>query len=96
MIERGVINLSFASSPGAARKVLNQIGSSSQQFYVTRTLHVRNEKEKGPAREKPAEAGATTASPAPAKPASNTAINFIVGEEHIEAAARVELVRFTF
>lgn len=92
MVERGVINLTFASSPSAARKVLNQLGSSSQQFYVIRTLHVRNEKEKAPVREASPAPGATPAS----APGKNAALSFIVGTEHIETSARIELVRFTY
>jgi hypothetical protein len=99
MLERSPIDITFASTPSAARKVLDQIGSSSEQFYVTRTLYVRNEKDKGPAREQPAQAqagAAAIATPTPAKAPSNTAISFIVGNEHIETSARIELIRFTF
>lgn len=99
MLERSVVDVTFTSVPSAARKVLNQIASSNQQFYVIRILHVKNEKDKGPVREKPAAAAAAGAAPpaaAPAKTPSNTALNFIVGTEHIETSARIELIRFTF
>ena len=96
VLERGIVNVTFASTPSAARKVLNQIGSNPQQFYIMRTLHVRNEKEKGPPREQPTPGTTTSAQPTPAKTASNTAISFIVGNEHIETSARIELIRFTF
>src|SRR5260370_11725991 len=46
MLERNVVDLSFKASPPAARKVLNQIASSPTQFYIIRTLYVRNEKDK--------------------------------------------------
>ena len=92
MLERGIVDLTFTSSPSAARKVLNQIASTSQQFYIIRTLHVRNEHEKGPPREA-AEAGGASAAP---KPTPSGAIKFIVGNEHIETSARIEIVRFTF
>lgn len=97
MLERGVIDITFASSPSAARKVLNQLNSSSQQFYIIRTLHIRNEKDKAPVREQSPAPGATPAAAAAATPAKGgPALNFIVGNEHIETSARVELVRFTF
>jgi hypothetical protein len=100
VIERGVVDVSFAAAPSSARKVLNQVVSAPQQFYILRLLHVRNEKDKGPAREQAAGAGAAAAGvptpPTPAKPASNTALNFIVGNEHIETSVRIELLRFTF
>ena len=92
LVERGIVDLTFMSSPFVARKVLNHIASSNQQLYIIRTLHVRNEQEKGPRRES-TEAGAST--PAP-KPTPSGAIKFIVGDEHIEMSARIEMVRFTF
>lgn len=99
LIQRGVVDLTFASMPSATRKVLNQIVSSPAQFYIVRTLHVRNEKDKGPAREQPVQAGSAGAAtqPAPAtKPTPAGALNFIVGTEHIETSARVELITFNF
>jgi hypothetical protein len=91
LVERRIVDLTFMSSPSVARKVLNQIAGSNQQLYIIRTLHVRNEQEKGPRRES-TEAGASTAAP---KPAPSGAIKFIVGDEHIEMSARIEMVRFT-
>lgn len=98
MLERGIVDLTFTSSPSAARKVLNQITGTSQQFYIIRTLHVRNEHEKGPPREGAEAGGARNAFgvPASAKPTPSGAIKFIVGNEHIETSARIEMVRFTF
>ena len=94
LIERNVIEATFLSSPGAARRAINQISTVNQQFYVMRALHILNEKDKGPARD-----GTTAAaSPAPAAPpgAPASALNFIVGNERVQAAARIELLRFTF
>jgi hypothetical protein len=96
MVERAIVDLTFTSSPSAARKVLNQIASSNHQIFITRTLHVRNEKEKGPPREQGSAAGTAATTAAPAKAPGNAALNFIVGNEHIETSARIELVRFTF
>jgi hypothetical protein len=58
LIERSTIEVTFASSPGAARRVINQVASASRQFYLIRTLHVSNEKDRGPSR---AQAAAQTA-----------------------------------
>jgi hypothetical protein len=115
MLERASIDVTFTSSPSAARKVLNQLGSSNQQFYITRTVHIRNEKDKGPARQQAGVAGtsvaatpavpvaptapvspANPATPALGKTAAAPALSFIVGNEHVETSARVELIRFTF
>jgi hypothetical protein len=57
VIERNAVELAFVSAPGAARRVLNQVSTTEQQFYIIRTLHVLNEKDKGPAR---TAAGATS------------------------------------
>jgi hypothetical protein len=101
LVERGVVDVTFASAPSALRKVLNQIVSSPQQFYIVRLLHIRNEKDKGPPREQGiAGAGSALpsipAQPTAAKPSSAAALNFIVGNEHIETSARIELIRFAF
>jgi hypothetical protein len=101
LVERSALEVSFASSPSAARRVLNQIVSANQQFFIIRTLHVTNEKDKGPARAQSTvqspvvESAAPSASASPAAK-SNSALNFIVGNEHIQTTANIELVRFTF
>jgi hypothetical protein len=97
VIERSLVDLTFVAAPSAARKVLNEIASVNQQFYIIRTLHVRNEKEKGPAREQIAAASGSAVGTAATTPTSgNAALNFIVGNEHIETSARIEMLRFTF
>jgi len=98
LIERNVVEISFKAPPGAARKVLNEITSSAGQFFIIRTLYVHNDKDKGPPHER-------TASPTPApiqNPQTSSgqqgpgALNFIVGNEHIEVSATIEMLRFTF
>jgi hypothetical protein len=69
---------------------LNQIASSERQFFVVRTLYVHNEQSKAPTKEQSAPASAAAATTSP-----NT-LKFIVGNEHVDATAAVELVRFTF
>jgi hypothetical protein len=99
MLERGIVDLTFVSSQPVARKVLNQIASSNQQFYIIRILHVRNEQEKGPPHEQATQPGASstpTPSGATGAGSASGAIKFIVGNEHIETSARIEVVRFTF
>jgi hypothetical protein len=76
--------------------VLNQIATSPAQFYIIRTLYVRNEKDKGPPREKTAETNPAAAQPGATNPPSNAPLNFFVGNEHIEISAQIEMVRFTF
>ncbi len=94
-VERTVVEFAFTGQPSASRKVINQISSTADQLFVIRALHVRNEKDKGPARTQTADASAPASAPI-AKSAASPAIQFIVGTEKLETSARVELVRFTF
>ena len=94
VVERNVVDLTFKAAPGAARKVINEIAASTRQFFIIRALYVHNEKDKGPSRER-------TANPTPqpgaqASPGAAGALNFIVGNEHIEVSATIEMLRFTF
>ena len=96
LIERNVVEISFKAAPGAARKVLNEITNSTGQFFIIRTLYVHNEKDKGPLHQR---TGAPTPVPSPqASPGQSPAgaLNFIVGSEHIEVSATIEMLRFTF
>jgi hypothetical protein len=96
LIERNVVEISFKAPPGAARKVLNEITNSAGQFFIIRTLYVHNEKDKGPTRER---TGAPTPTPIPQASSGQQgagALNFIVGTEHIEVSATIEMLRFTF
>src|SRR5437667_7969314 len=97
LIERNIVDVAFKAAPSAARKVLNEIASSTGQFFIIRTLYVHNEKDKGPPRERmagptPVDRGHAI----PAQPGAAAPLNFIVGNEHIEVSATIEILRFTF
>jgi len=97
LIERNIVDVTFKAAPSAARKVLNEIVSSTGQFFIVRTLYVHNEKDKGPSREKAAgPAPAESAQATGAQPAAAGSLNFIVGNEHIEVSATIEMLRFAF
>jgi hypothetical protein len=103
VLERNLVEATFVSTPAAARKVINRIAGTNEQFFVVRLLHVRNEKDKGPAREIAADTtGVVAASlPAPAgSPATKSStpgsLSFIVGNERVETSMKIEIVRFTF
>ena len=96
LFERNVVDVSFKATPGAARRVLNEITNSTGQFFIIRTLYVHNEQDKGPPRQR----GASTTPPpaaagSPGQPGSG-ALTFIVGNEHVEVSATIEMLRFTF
>jgi hypothetical protein len=97
LIERNVVDVTFKAAPAAARRVLNEIAASSGQFFVIRALYVHNEKDKGPPRERGA---GSTPAPNPQSAAGQSgapgALNFIVGNEHIEVSATIEMLRFSF
>jgi hypothetical protein len=91
-LQRNTVDLTFKATPAAARKVLNEIANSTGQFFIIRTLYVHNEKDKGPPRQR---TEATQASQAASpQPGAAAPLNFIVGSEHIEVSAIIEMLRF--
>jgi hypothetical protein len=97
VIDQRTVEFAISASPTAGRRVINQIAAASEQFFIIRAIHVKNQKDKGPPREN---AGPTAPiappNPTGAAPAATPAgpLNFIVGNEHINLSARVELVNF--
>jgi hypothetical protein len=96
LIERNIVDVTFKAAPAAARKVLNEIASSTGQFFIIRTLYVHNEKDKGPPREKMARPTPVESRQTPGAQPGAAPLNFIVGNEHIEVSATIEMLRFTF
>jgi hypothetical protein len=103
LIEERTVEFAISASPTAGRRVINQIAAASEQFFIIRAIYVKNQKDKGPPRETAAGAGAAIPLPTPVAragvspaPAATPAgpLNFIVGNEHIDLSARVELVNF--
>jgi hypothetical protein len=103
LLERNVVEATFLSTPAAARRVLNQIAGGNQHFFIVRLWHVRNENDKAPPREMTSDTAgvmpaASSSAPAgaPGTKLPSAALNFIVGNEHVEITAKIEIVRFTF
>ena len=95
LMQRNVVNLSFKATPAVARKVLNEITNSSGQLFIIRTLYVHNEKDKGPGRQRTGQPTSTEPQQAaPIQPGAAVPLNFIVGNEHIEVSATIEMLRF--
>lgn len=90
------VDIAFSASPAAARKVLNQVATAKEQLFIIRTLNVKNQVDKGPTR------GATPGAPPSAAAGAATgrrgaaipppAIQFIVGREHLDVKARIEII----
>jgi hypothetical protein len=91
LLKRNIVDLTFKATPAAARKVLNEIANSSGQLFIIRTLYVHNEKDKGPPRQR---TGAPVPAESPSQPGAAAPLNFIVGNEHIEVSATIEMLRF--
>ena len=97
LIEQRTVEVSLSASPSAGRKVINQISATNDQFFIVRAVYVKNQKDKGPPRENAGpSAPVSPPNPTGAAPAATPAgpLNFIVGNEHIDLSARVELVNF--
>ena len=103
LVEQRTVEFAISASPTAGRRVINQISADNEQFFIIRAIYVRNQKDKGPPRETASGTGAAIPLPTPvvvvgasSVPAATPAgpLNFIVGKEHIDLSARVELVNF--
>jgi len=93
-LRRNIVDLTFKATPAAARKVLNEIANSSGQFFIIRTLYVHNEKDKGPPRQRTEPTPPQAPQTASPQPGTAAPLNFIVGSEHIEVSATIEMLRF--
>lgn len=95
VVSSHAIEIAFSANPTAARKVLNAVATAKEQLFIIRTLSVKNQAQKGPAR-----GGEATATPpsgaqpaaGPAKTAAPNGIKFIVGTEHLDVKAKIEIV----
>jgi hypothetical protein len=96
MVDSSSIELAFSTSPAGARRFLNQVAAAKDQFYVIRNLTIKNQADKGPKRG--GLEAAATPSVAGAMPgrSKEPLIRFIVGTEHLDVAARIEITRFHF
>src|SRR5437016_1487645 len=92
--QRNIVELTFKATPAVARKVLNEIANSSGQFLIIRTLYVHNEKDKGPPRQRTEPSPPQTPQTTSSQLGAAAPLNFIVGNEHIEVSATIEMLRF--
>ncbi|MEO6970648.1 MAG: Amuc_1100 family pilus-like protein [Chthoniobacterales bacterium] len=96
VVDAASVDITFSGSSAAVRKVSNQVTSAKDQFYIIRTLQVKNQADKGPKRGEPAAGAAVVpqAEPGKAGKAAEPGIIFIVGNERLNVAAKIEVVRF--
>jgi len=98
IVDSTSIDVAFSGSPTSTRRFLNQIAAAKEQVYVIRRLQVRNRADKGPERgdkEKLAQS-AELANPSAQAGAKEQGINFIIGTEHLNVVAKIEILRFNF
>lgn len=99
-VTKNPLLISFTSEQNRARKWLNEVASAKEQFYIIRAATIKNLVPKGPARlETAGEGSAAPASSPSAEPNASpspgaSSLKFIVGNESIEVAAKVEIVDF--
>ena len=103
LVTKHPFSITVLLDQGGLRKVLNSIVTSKEQFFIVRTIEVKNEKDRGPARIDP-----NAAQPAPppppdpnAKPDPNVKLapvndppKIIVGTELVEVTLRLEIIDF--
>ena len=94
IVDSTAIDVAFSSSPAAARHILNQIAAAKEQAYIIRTLEVRNQAAKGPEREGTGEPAARAALVPDGGAGKGQGIRFIVGTEHLNVWAKIEILRF--
>ena len=89
----------FTTRPERLRTFLNGVSSEQKAFFIVRNLKVSNSKQRGPSKNLEPQAGDavggstenTTADPLSSAPTEPTS-PYIVGEEHIEVRASIDLV----
>src|SRR6476646_8303137 len=69
LIEQRTVEFAISASPTAGRRVINQISADNEQFFIIRAIYVKNQKDKGPARETAAGTAAAIPLPTPVAPA---------------------------
>jgi hypothetical protein len=97
LVASATVELAFSGSPSAVRRVVNELTAAKDQFYIIRSLVVRNQVAQGPKRAAAASplAPEPMAAPdLPLAPGTRQSIVFIVGTEHLDVAMKVEIVRF--
>jgi hypothetical protein len=92
VVTEEAVEINYTASPAAVRKVLNQLATAPTQLFVIRTLTVKNLADKGPKRGGTPEAVPAAAGTSPPPTAAAPNVNFIVGTEHLNVTARIDII----
>lgn len=110
LVSKHYVDLSFTADQNAFRQFFNTVVGNEKQFFIVRRVDVKNQARTGPpkadpnaaaAAAAPADQAAPAATPgAPAAPApaaatpAAAALKYIVGEEKLDVAMRIDIVDF--
>jgi len=100
LVETYPFKVQFTASQPVFQAVLNDFASSKQQFFITRSLNVDNNKPKTISFDDTANAANATPTPAPATTGTDTGaapasyLTFLVGTEKLVVTMQVEFVAF--
>lgn len=84
--------VAFVIEQGRLRKFLNDLDSATKQFFIVRNLRIKNQNDKGPARQEAAPVGVVGGEQQPgAQPPTR---EYVVGTEKLEVVARIEMIDF--
>lgn len=87
-------DLKFTASPDSLRDFLNALARDKQAFYVVRRLKIATLSKEGIPMLAPSKAGGTPPTPSTSsgQPQSSPVAQYILGDEHVEVEARVDLL----
>ncbi len=101
LVHKDSIVLKFVTTQDRFNKILNQIASNKQQFFIPRSITILNEKQEPPAKA-PAVAPALTPAPDGATPQPDAApvelkasqLEYVFGTERVDVTLELDLVDF--
>lgn len=89
LVTKYPFEISIVADQGRFRKMLNDIVSTTKQFYIVRLIQIKNQKDKSPSKASANPSAAAT----PAKE-GNSRLSFIFGTEKLNVVLRFEMVDF--
>jgi hypothetical protein len=101
LVVRHPFEVGFVAHEGKFHKFINNLITEKKQFYIPRSVVVKNEKEQGPSRTAPQSPTPPAPTPAPANPnAPNTPsapvdeVRLVVGEEKLQVVVKIDVIDF--
>ena len=92
LVAKSPFTISFSAEQGRLRKLLNDVVTAKKQFYVIRTIRIKNQAEKAPSKTVAGAAGAETAAVTP--DSKQKSLGYIFGAEKLDVVANFEIINF--